>query len=259
MFIGTWGRCQCSPVPKSQKIIDLALSPAVILGRERIDAGIDADVANKQIRILDKVSYLINSSPAETTCGSCHRRAPSLPSVRYLAFGSQIRQWPSLTGGAQARLASRPREGRTARRGSRAVRHPASRASAQGVKLEPIGARRFPASLSRVEQKSRKAFIFWHFRRFQQAEKAARHQVVWSWRPDAGAKFRGDDPRSDGGKQAGHRREHEGNRKTTAQGRPECFRFTCGPTPVLFVARGPRVQSAPGLPCALCLSREGGT
>jgi hypothetical protein len=34
-------RCQCSPVPKSQKIIDLALSPIVILGRERIDAGID--------------------------------------------------------------------------------------------------------------------------------------------------------------------------------------------------------------------------
>jgi len=92
-----------SPVPKSQKIIDLALSPAVILGRERIDAGIDADVANKQIRTLDKVSYLINSSPAETTRGSCHRRAPSLHSVCYLAFGSQIRQWPSLTGDAQAR------------------------------------------------------------------------------------------------------------------------------------------------------------
>jgi hypothetical protein len=47
MFIGTWGRCECSPVPKSQKIIDLALSPAVILGGERIDAGVDADVANK--------------------------------------------------------------------------------------------------------------------------------------------------------------------------------------------------------------------
>ena len=31
----------------------------------------------------------------------------------------------------------------------------------------------------------------------------------------------------------GHRGEHEGNRKTIAQGKPGCFRFTCGPTPVL--------------------------
>jgi len=74
-------RRKCPPVPKSQKIINLALSPSVILGRERIDACIDTDVANKEIRALDKVSYLINPSPAETTCGSCHRRAPSLPSL----------------------------------------------------------------------------------------------------------------------------------------------------------------------------------
>jgi hypothetical protein len=39
----------------------------MILGRERIDAGIDADVTNKEMRPLDKVSDLINSSPAETT------------------------------------------------------------------------------------------------------------------------------------------------------------------------------------------------
>jgi hypothetical protein len=70
------------PVPKSQKIVDLALSPAMILGRERINAGIDADVTNKKLRALDKVRYLTNGSPAETTCGSCHRRAPSLPSQR---------------------------------------------------------------------------------------------------------------------------------------------------------------------------------
>ena len=80
-------RRECPPVPKSQKIINLALSPAVILGRERIDAGIDADVTNKEIRALDKVSYLINSSPAETTCGSCHGRSPicltpSIPILR---------------------------------------------------------------------------------------------------------------------------------------------------------------------------------
>jgi hypothetical protein len=67
------------PVSKPQKIVDLALSPAMILGRERIDASIDADVANKQLRALDEVRYLINGSSAETTFGSRHRRAPSLP------------------------------------------------------------------------------------------------------------------------------------------------------------------------------------
>jgi hypothetical protein len=84
------------PVSKPQKIVDLALSPAMILGRERIDASIDADVANKEFRALDKVRHLINVSPAETTCGSCHRCAPSLPSQRYLELGSQIRKRPSL-------------------------------------------------------------------------------------------------------------------------------------------------------------------
>jgi hypothetical protein len=54
----------------------------MILGRERINAGIDADVANKKLRALDKMRHLINGSPAETTCGSSHRRAPSLPSQR---------------------------------------------------------------------------------------------------------------------------------------------------------------------------------
>jgi hypothetical protein len=72
-------RRRCPPVPKSQKIVNLALSPAMILSRERIDAGIDADVANKEIRTLDKVSNLVDSSPAETTCASSHYPAPSLP------------------------------------------------------------------------------------------------------------------------------------------------------------------------------------
>jgi hypothetical protein len=71
------------PVSKPQKIIDLALSPAMILDRERIDASIDADVANKELRALDKVRNLINGSSAETTCAGCHRRAPSLLSPRY--------------------------------------------------------------------------------------------------------------------------------------------------------------------------------
>jgi hypothetical protein len=76
-------RRQCPPASKPQKIVDLALSPAVILGRERVDASIDADVANKELRALDKVRYLINGSSAETTCGSCHRHAPSLPGQRH--------------------------------------------------------------------------------------------------------------------------------------------------------------------------------
>jgi hypothetical protein len=99
-------RRECPPVPKSQKIVDLALSPAMILGRERIDAGIDADVANKEFRTLDEVCHLINVSPAKTTCGSCHRRAPSLPSQRYLEFESQIRKWPSLILAVAAGLTS---------------------------------------------------------------------------------------------------------------------------------------------------------
>jgi hypothetical protein len=52
----------------------------MIFGRERIDAGIDADVANEELRALDKVRYLINGSSAETTHGNRHRRAPSPPS-----------------------------------------------------------------------------------------------------------------------------------------------------------------------------------
>jgi hypothetical protein len=80
---------ECLPVSKPQKIVDLALSPAMILGCKRIDASIDADVANKEVRALDKVRYLINGSPAEATCGSRHRRAPLLPRQRYLAFGNK--------------------------------------------------------------------------------------------------------------------------------------------------------------------------
>jgi hypothetical protein len=40
-------------------------------------------------------------------------------------------------------------------------------------------------------------------------------QVAWSY------------SRGDGGKKAGHRGEHEISRQTIAQGRPDCFRFTC--------------------------------
>ena len=52
-------------VPKPQKIVDLTLSPAMIFSCERINAGIDADVANKEIRTLDKMGYLVIRSLAE--------------------------------------------------------------------------------------------------------------------------------------------------------------------------------------------------
>jgi len=50
-------------------------------------------------------------------------------------------------------------------------------------------------------------------------------QAVWSWRPDAGAKFRGDDPRGDGGKRARSPGRARSSRKTIAQGKPGCFRL----------------------------------
>ena len=80
--------CRARPsVPKPQKIVDLTLSPAMIFSCERINAGIDADVANKEIRTLDKMRYLVIGSLAETTCGSCHGRSPicltpSIPILR---------------------------------------------------------------------------------------------------------------------------------------------------------------------------------
>jgi hypothetical protein len=69
------------PVSKPQQIVDLALSPALILGRQRIDASIDANVANQELRALDKVRDLIDGSPAETTCASCHCALPCFFSV----------------------------------------------------------------------------------------------------------------------------------------------------------------------------------
>ena len=73
----------CLPVPKPQKIVDLAFPPAMILRRERIDTGIDADVANIELRTLDKVRYLICGSSAEAACRNCHRGAPSLQLSRF--------------------------------------------------------------------------------------------------------------------------------------------------------------------------------
>jgi hypothetical protein len=48
-------------------------------------------------------------------------------------------------------------------------------------------------------------------------------EVVWFWRPDAGAKLAGNISLMTVARKPGHRGEHEGNRNTIAQGKPECF------------------------------------
>jgi hypothetical protein len=62
----------------------------MVLGSERIDASINADVANGKLWTLDKVRYLINGSIAEAAYSSCHRPSPSM-SLAILAspFGPQ--------------------------------------------------------------------------------------------------------------------------------------------------------------------------
>src|ERR1700742_370705 len=57
----------------------------------------------------------------------------------------------------------------------------------------------------------------------------------------------------------GHQGEHDISRKAIAQGRPDCLRFTCMLVCAFFCASmhtRPRVQRAPGLPCALLILRE---
>jgi hypothetical protein len=63
-------------------------------------------------------------------------------------------------------------------------RNRAGGASAQGVKLGPIGAQRVSAGLSRVEQKSKKPSFSVVPGVFNRPKKTARHQVVWSWRQE---------------------------------------------------------------------------
>jgi hypothetical protein len=59
---------------------------------------------------------------------------------------------------------------------------------------------------------------------------------------------------TDGGNKAGHRGEREVSRKPIAQGKPECFRWTCMLVCALLCTNlhtRSRVQRAPGFPCAL--------
>jgi hypothetical protein len=48
----------------------------MILGSERIDAGVHTDVANEKLWTLNKVRYLINGPLAETAYGVRHRSSP---------------------------------------------------------------------------------------------------------------------------------------------------------------------------------------
>ena len=78
-------------------------------------------------------------------------------------------------------------------------------------------------------------------------------EVVWSWRSDAGAKV-AECSANDGGNQAMVTEESSKETvKTIAQGMPvdAVYLWFCR---VLFVARGPWVRWAPGLPCALLIA-----
>jgi hypothetical protein len=75
---------------------------------------------------------------------------------------------------------------------------------------------------------------------------------VWSRRPDAGVKFVRSKRllTSDGGKKAGHQGEREVSRKTIARGRPLNL-YARVRISLCSLHTRPRVQRAPGLPCAL--------
>ena len=82
-------------------------------------------------------------------------------------------------------------------------------------------------------------------------------EVVWSWRAHAGAKpaamltHRADD----GGNKLVHRGELEVSRKPLRREGRSDFRLYLWSRALraIFLARGPRVQRSPGLPCALCV------
>jgi hypothetical protein len=49
-------------------------------------------------------------------------------------------------------------------------------------------------------------------------------KAVWSWRPDAGVKFRVKPREATVARKPGHRGERGISRKAIAQGRPDCLR-----------------------------------
>jgi hypothetical protein len=131
-----------------------------------------------------------------------------------------------------------------------AFRSPVKRAWQSGVwSARPASARGADAS-SRTRGGMR-----WTWRCRQTSDIAADDEVVWSWRAHAGVKFsRRHAPfEDDGGNKLVHRGEREVSRKPLRrEGRSESA-CTCGQRAHAqdFPARGPWVQRAPGLPCAL--------
>jgi hypothetical protein len=79
-------------------------------------------------------------------------------------------------------------------------------------------------------------------------------EVVWSWRPDAGAKFsQGAIPAEvTGAKEPGPRGEHDISRKTIARGMPGVSGVTVVTNArATYTTRAAAGASAPGIPCAL--------
>jgi hypothetical protein len=72
----------------------------VVLGRHRINAGINTDVANKELGTLDQVRHLVDSSSAKAACVR-HRYAPSrLSMAEYLVPSAKPASVPaSVVGG----------------------------------------------------------------------------------------------------------------------------------------------------------------
>jgi len=83
-------------------------------------------------------------------------------------------------------------------------------------------------------------------------------EVVWFWRPDAGAKFAGHGLRMTVAKQPGHREEHEVTVKTIAQGRSDCFGEPVVTTLVrfLFCVRGCGCIEHPAFPAPSLPTRD---
>jgi hypothetical protein len=79
-------------------------------------------------------------------------------------------------------------------------------------------------------------------------------KIVWSWRPDAGAKFsQGAIPAEvTGAKEPGPRGEHDISRKTIARGMPGVSGVTVVTNArAFYTTRAAAGASAPGIPCAL--------
>src|SRR5215813_4959114 len=80
-------------------------------------------------------------------------------------------------------------------------------------------------------------------------------EVVWSWRPDAGAKFTGfDEPCGRRGQESPVPGEiTKDTVKTIAQGMPDDLAEPVVTAACFLLAGGPWVRPSPGIPCALLI------